>query len=78
MHLLLALTHDHLVKLLASEVLLNMSESIPLPSMTLINSHQRGTEEEDVHQSIPRVSGTESVGDSLLLLMHSTLRYTIA
>ena len=65
------------MELLASEVLLNMSESIASPSMTLKSSNQRGRMEDD-HQSISWVSGAESVADFLLLLMHSTLRYSIA
>lgn len=76
--LLHVITHGRLVNLLASAVLLNMSDSIASPSMSMKGSHQRGIEEDDDRLSISQVSGAESVADFLLFLMHSTLSYSIA
>ena len=55
------ITHGRLVSLLASAVLLNMSDSIASPSMSIESSHQRGMQEDDDRTSISQVSGAESI-----------------
>ena len=59
--LLHVITHGRLVNLLASAVLLNMSDSIPSPSMSMKSSHQRDMEEDDDRLSISQVSCAQAL-----------------
>jgi hypothetical protein len=55
--LLHVITHGRLVNLLASAVLLNTSDHIASPSMSMKSSHQRGIEEDDDCLPIAQASG---------------------